>query len=88
MKEVEIDMPTKGKHYFFTCKSWLARDRGDGKISRTFTLRDGESSMISYKPSKENLLTDQNLLFQTKKIIVTGNTICILWCQSSTRRAI
>ncbi|XP_013416715.1 lipoxygenase homology domain-containing protein 1 isoform X2 [Lingula anatina] len=50
LKEVDVDMPTKGKHYYFNCKQWLARDKGDGKTSRVFSLQDGESSMVSYKP--------------------------------------
>lgn len=55
IKEIELDMPTKGKHYFFTCKQWLARDKGDGRTSRTFTLRDGDNSVIAYKPSRSFL---------------------------------
>ena len=52
VKEIEIDMPTKGKHYTFACKQWLARDKSDGKTSRTFSVEDGISSVSSYKPSK------------------------------------
>jgi hypothetical protein len=55
VKEVEVDMPTRGKHYFFTCKSWLARDKGDGKTTRFFSLNEGESSVVSYKPSEFHL---------------------------------
>lgn len=52
MKEVDVDIPTKGKHYHFSCKTWLARDKGDGKTSRVFTVEDGTSTMFSYRPSK------------------------------------
>ena len=52
VKEVEVDMPTKGKHYFFKCDSWLAKDKGDGQTSRLFTLDEGEASVVSYKPRK------------------------------------
>ena len=52
VKEVEVDLPTKGKHYFFKCDSWLARDKGDGQTSRVFTLDEGETSVVSYKPRK------------------------------------
>ncbi|WAR01120.1 LOXH1-like protein, partial [Mya arenaria] len=50
IKEIEVDMPTKGKHYTFTCKQWLARDKGDGRTSRIFSVEDGISSVSSYKP--------------------------------------
>ncbi|KAL4225451.1 Lipoxygenase y domain-containing protein 1 [Mactra antiquata] len=50
VKEIEVDMPTKGKHYTFACKQWLARDKGDGKTSRMFSVDDGISSVSSYKP--------------------------------------
>ena len=49
-------MPTRGKHYYFSCKQWLARDKDDGKTSRIFTLRDGQSSMTAYRPSKKYYL--------------------------------
>ncbi|XP_050409617.1 lipoxygenase homology domain-containing protein 1 [Patella vulgata] len=50
VNEMEVDMPTKGKHYHFTCNQWLARDKGDGKTSRIFSVSDGQSSVVSYKP--------------------------------------
>ena len=53
VKEVDVDMPTKGKRYFFNCKQWLAKDKDDGKIVRTFKHMD-DSSSVSYKPSKYN----------------------------------
>jgi len=48
--EVEVDMPTKGKHYFFKCDSWLAKEKGDGQTSRIFTLDEGDASVVNYKP--------------------------------------
>ncbi|XP_048241483.1 lipoxygenase homology domain-containing protein 1-like isoform X2 [Haliotis rufescens] len=50
LKEVEVDLPTKGKHYHFTAQCWLAKDKGDGRISRTFSVDDGQSSVTSYRP--------------------------------------
>lgn len=50
VKELEVDMPTKGKHYFFKCDSWLAKDKGDGQTTRLFSLDEGEASVVSYKP--------------------------------------
>jgi len=50
VKDVEVDMPTKGKHYFFKCDSWLAKDKGDGQTTRLFTLDEGDAAVVSYKP--------------------------------------
>ncbi|KAI8493666.1 Lipoxygenase y domain-containing protein 1, partial [Branchiostoma belcheri] len=50
VKEVELDVPTAGKHYYFPCKRWLAKDKEDGLISRVLTLQDAESTMLSYTP--------------------------------------
>jgi len=50
VRDVQVDMPTKGKHYFFTCDSWLAKDKGDGLTSRLFTRDEGEASVVNYKP--------------------------------------
>jgi len=52
-------MPTKGKQYYFKCDSWLAKDRGDGQTTRTFSLDEGEAAVVSYKPRE---LTDTSLL--------------------------
>ena len=51
IKEIEVGMPTKGRSYFFPCKEWLARDKGDGKTTRTFKLTDSDSQTVAYKPS-------------------------------------
>ncbi|XP_033751254.1 lipoxygenase homology domain-containing protein 1-like isoform X2 [Pecten maximus] len=50
VREVSVDVPTKGKHYLFQCKQWLARDKFDGKTIRIFTLDDGVSTVTSYRP--------------------------------------
>ncbi|GFN87702.1 hypothetical protein PoB_001420800 [Plakobranchus ocellatus] len=50
LKDLEVDLPTKGKHYHFDCKQWLARDRSDGKTTRIFGVDEGTSSVTSYKP--------------------------------------
>jgi hypothetical protein len=52
LKEVEVDMPTKGKHYHFTCHQWLARDKSDGKTTRLLSVDDGTSTVTSYRPCK------------------------------------
>ncbi|XP_076450682.1 LOW QUALITY PROTEIN: lipoxygenase homology domain-containing protein 1-like [Babylonia areolata] len=50
LKEMDVDLPTKGKHYHFDCRQWLARDRSDGKTTRIFSVDDGTSSVTSYRP--------------------------------------
>ena len=53
-----MDMPTKGKHVYFSCKAWLARDKADGKTSRVFTLNDGDTATtVSYRPSKYHVVS-------------------------------
>ncbi|KAK7479806.1 hypothetical protein BaRGS_00028986, partial [Batillaria attramentaria] len=49
LKEVEVDMPTKGRHYHFDCRQWLARDKSDGKTTRVLSVDDGTSSVTSYR---------------------------------------
>lgn len=50
LKQIELDVPTKGKTYVFACQQWLARDKGDGRTSRILSVQDGQSSVTSYKP--------------------------------------
>jgi hypothetical protein len=52
VKQVSVDMPTKGKNFLFTCGQWLARDKSDGKTERTFSLDEGMSTITSYRPSE------------------------------------
>ena len=52
IEQIEVDMPTVGKHYFFPCKRWLSKDKEDGQISRVLKVADAES--VQYKPSKSD----------------------------------
>lgn len=52
LKEVDVDMPTKGRHYHFECRQWLARDRANGHTSCVLNVDDGTSTIMSYRPSK------------------------------------
>lgn len=60
VKQVSVDMPTKGKNFLFTCGQWLARDKSDGKTERTFSLDEGMSTITSYRPSESNNHTTPN----------------------------
>jgi hypothetical protein len=57
VQDVEVDVPTNGKHYFFKCNAWLAKNKGDGLTSRLFGLDEADGSVVNYKPS-ENFVTD------------------------------
>ncbi|XP_070566658.1 lipoxygenase homology domain-containing protein 1-like isoform X2 [Ptychodera flava] len=48
VEDIEVDMPTVGKHYHFSCKRWLSKDKDDGQISRVLKGADAES--VQYKP--------------------------------------
>ncbi|KAL4660900.1 lipoxygenase homology domain-containing protein 1-like [Arapaima gigas] len=47
--ELSVAMPTRGVMYVFKCKSWLAKDRGDGLTARVFSVLDAESITIVQK---------------------------------------
>ncbi|XP_071760769.2 lipoxygenase homology domain-containing protein 1 [Centroberyx gerrardi] len=47
--ELSVAVPTKGVKYIFTCKCWLAKDRGDGLTARVFNVLDAEGISISQK---------------------------------------
>ncbi|XP_022094211.1 lipoxygenase homology domain-containing protein 1-like isoform X2 [Acanthaster planci] len=48
LEEIEVDMPTLGRHYCFPCKRWLSKDKDDGHISRVLVSEDAQSA--NYKP--------------------------------------
>ena len=50
LKEIEIDVPTRGKVYNFSCNRWLAKDKEDGLTVRVLSVN--ESELISYRPRK------------------------------------
>uniref|UniRef100_A0AAV2IX71 PLAT domain-containing protein n=1 Tax=Knipowitschia caucasica TaxID=637954 RepID=A0AAV2IX71_KNICA len=47
--EATVAVPTKGVKYIFSCKCWLAKDRGDGLTARVFNVLDAEAISISQK---------------------------------------
>lgn len=48
VKNIEIDVPTTGRKYFFPCECWLGKDKEDGKTVRMFSV--DESKDVVYKP--------------------------------------
>ena len=50
VKEVEVDVPTSGKKYFFPCNRWLAQNKEDGKVVRVLSASDDQ--LLTYRPRK------------------------------------
>ena len=50
VKEVEVDVPTSGKKYFFPCNRWLSQNKEDGKVIRVLSASDDQ--LVTYKPRK------------------------------------
>ena len=48
VKEVEVDVPSSGKKYYFPCNRWLAKEKEDGKVVRLLTASD--TQLVTYKP--------------------------------------
>ena len=48
VKEVEVDVPTSGKKYFFPCNRWLSQNKEDGKVVRVLSASDDQ--LVTYKP--------------------------------------
>lgn len=48
VKEVEVDVPTSGKKYFFPCNRWLSQNKEDGKVVRVLSAADNQ--LVTYKP--------------------------------------
>lgn len=48
VKEVEVDVPTSGKKYFFPCNRWLGQNKEDGKVVRVLSASDNQ--LVTYKP--------------------------------------
>jgi len=55
VKEVEVDVPTSGKKYFFPCNRWLSQNKEDGKVVRVLSASDGQ--LVTYKPHVPHEIT-------------------------------
>ncbi|XP_040192273.1 lipoxygenase homology domain-containing protein 1 [Rana temporaria] len=49
VEEIQLNVPTKGVMYTFTCKCWFAKDRGDGLSARVFNILDAAAITIGQK---------------------------------------
>ncbi|XP_057216274.1 lipoxygenase homology domain-containing protein 1-like isoform X1 [Triplophysa rosa] len=49
VEELSVEVPTKAVRFVFRCKSWLAKDRGDGLTARMLNVQDAEMINISQK---------------------------------------
>ncbi|CAM2710921.1 unnamed protein product [Rotaria socialis] len=44
LEDVTIEMPTKGRAFYFPCHEWLSKERGDGRTKRTLKVQDSNKS--------------------------------------------
>ena len=69
VKEVEVDVPTSGKKYFFPCNRWLAQNKEDGKVVRVLSASDDQ--LVTYKP-REFFDRERNW-----KVLIILSCICL-----------
>jgi hypothetical protein len=50
LDDVTIEMPTKGRAFYFLCKQWLSKHEGDGRTKRILKVQD--SNQGSFRPCK------------------------------------
>ncbi len=50
LDDVTIEMPTKGKGFYFACHEWLSKQKGDGRTKRILKVQD--SNQASFRPCK------------------------------------
>ena len=53
LDDITIEMPTKGRAFYFACHQWLSKDKGDGRTKRTLHVQDSNQS--SFRPCKIGL---------------------------------
>jgi hypothetical protein len=50
LDDVTIEMPTKGRAFYFDCHQWLSKEKGDGRTKRILVVQD--SNQASFRPCK------------------------------------
>ena len=50
LDDVTVEMPTKGKAFYFDCHQWLSKEKGDGRTKRRLVVQDSNQS--SFRPCK------------------------------------
>jgi hypothetical protein len=50
LDDITIEMPTKGRAFYFACHQWLSKHKGDGKTKRILKVQD--SQQASFRPCK------------------------------------
>ena len=50
LEDVTIEIPTKGKVFYFQCREWLSKHHGDGLTKRTLQVQD--SNKGHFRPRK------------------------------------
>lgn len=63
LEDVSVEMPTKGRSFYFLCNQWLSREKGDGKTKRVLRVQD--SNQGSFRPCKSSLYFSRQFLYIT-----------------------
>ena len=50
LDDVTIEMPTKGSVFYFSCKDWLSKQKGEGRTKRILRVQD--SNRGTFRPCK------------------------------------
>jgi hypothetical protein len=50
LDDVTIEMPTKGRAFYFDCHQWLSKEKGDGRTKRILVVQDSNQSL--FRPCK------------------------------------
>ena len=59
--DVTVEMPTKGRAYYFDCHQWFSKEQGDGRTKRVLQVQD--SNQGSFRPCKTLLRKDHSFHF-------------------------
>jgi hypothetical protein len=54
LDNIRIEMPTKGRAFYFICNEWLSKTKGDGRTKRILKVQD--SNQGSFRPCKISYL--------------------------------
>lgn len=59
--DITIEMPTKGRAYYFDCHQWFSKEKGDGRTKRLLQVQD--SNQGTFRPCKNHIFLEEILSF-------------------------